>query len=130
MFKHNISSAAYQPGLAIAQGLEDGYGTTLRCDFSLSGGLELLALEQESACLTTDKISDCYPSGCCEELDHQDQYGFTPLHYAAMGGFIEIAVILLQRGAGRSVTNSQGQTALHLAVENGHQDVVKLLLQL
>ena len=51
----------------------------------------------------------------------------SPLLSAAMGG--HAAVIRLLVGAGADVTfcNEKSQTALELAAENGHQDVVELL---
>ena len=54
--------------------------------------------------------------------------GMTPLLIACEQGFTEIAESLLQTKADitvRSLTNNQ--TALDIAIENGHDDIVQLL---
>lgn len=63
-----------------------------------------------------------------ENVNRPDMFGHTPLHYAAMRGFEEIATLLLANGADVSVTNRKGRTPLYLAAINGQVDVVKLLL--
>lgn len=59
-----------------------------------------------------------------------DNYGFSPLHYAATEGFYEICLILLEAGANPNIqTNSSWATALHRASFRGHLKVVQLLLE-
>lgn len=72
------------------------------------------------------------------QLRCKDNEDLTPLHCAAMEGNIEIVQLLFQAGAKQDgwVTISNmvtdrdcdQNTCLHLAVENGHYDVVKLSL--
>jgi len=60
--------------------------------------------------------------------------GETPLHIACSQGLANLAGSLLEAGANANVqtTSSDGdvmkQTPLHLAVESGHQDVVRVFL--
>nr|XP_033794439.1 ankyrin repeat and SOCS box protein 3 [Geotrypetes seraphini] len=54
--------------------------------------------------------------------------GWTSLHLAAKGGCVKSAKILLKAGANPNQITHQN-TALFVAVENGHADVVKLLLR-
>lgn len=43
-------------------------------------------------------------------LDETDGLGNTALHYAAMNGHIDVAVVLLRRGADIKVKNNQRET--------------------
>jgi len=95
-------------------------------DSELAENAEPIIFTQESTHSISNEVRD---DGSFEELDSQDQSGFAPLHYAVIGGSAEIVATLLQKGANRSLKDSVGKTALYLAVENGHQDIVKLLLQ-
>lgn len=54
--------------------------------------------------------------------------GPTPLHFAAYRNKVEIAKVLLARGADVNLTRG-GYTPLYLAVERGHVEMVELLLE-
>lgn len=60
-----------------------------------------------------------------------DKGGFSPLHWAARSGHLEIAVLLLdpKRKASINYQNKLLDTPLHLAAWGGHVAVVSLLLQ-
>ncbi len=53
----------------------------------------------------------------------------TPLHEAAAMGHLEVARLLLERGADVNAKNKHGFTPLHFAAGIGHTDVAKLLLE-
>ncbi len=58
-----------------------------------------------------------------------DKYGNTPLHDAALYGHVDVATLLLDRGANvENKTKYSGFTALHNAAWRGHLDVATLLL--
>lgn len=59
-------------------------------------------------------------------LDKEDDYGFTPLRWAVVGGHRNIAALLLARGA--DVNACPPWTPLHFAVDEGHPDIVELLI--
>jgi ankyrin repeat protein len=61
---------------------------------------------------------------------HGGQIGETALHVAAAvpGRDIECAQLLLRSGAQPNVTQTDGQTALHIAARSGNSEMVKLLL--
>merc|ERR1711871_967946 len=55
--------------------------------------------------------------------------GRTPLMYAANGGFVECAKLLLMARADvNAIEGRDGDTALHMAVRNGHSETVELLV--
>ena len=54
--------------------------------------------------------------------------GITPLHIVATWGDVESARVLLDAGAEIDVPAEDDYTALHEAIEQGHFEVVKLLV--
>ena len=74
----------------------------------------------------------------CECGDYWDDDGgrpWTPLHFAAQNGHLEVVRLLLERGANVNAQNTdelwwrERRTPLHFAAQNGHLDVVRLLLE-
>ena len=59
----------------------------------------------------------------------KDVSGYTPLHYAARNGHIEITRLLLQNGAEVNAKNNVGSTPLHWAAIAGHVDILHLLVE-
>ena len=62
-------------------------------------------------------------------LEMQDYEGYTALHHAAMAGKVRNILRLIELGADASKEWNYGQTALYLAVENGHKEAVRLLIE-
>ncbi len=58
----------------------------------------------------------------------QDKDGMTPLHYAAAGGYKEVAKSLLVNKADVNAKNHDGMTPLLEAAAFGYKDIVELLL--
>ncbi|XP_009580505.1 PREDICTED: ankyrin-1-like [Fulmarus glacialis] len=60
----------------------------------------------------------------------KDMDGCTPLHYVAIKGNTEIVKILLTSGKNKNIDdrNIWRKTALHIAVEYGHSDLINVLL--
>ncbi|CAG0920269.1 unnamed protein product [Notodromas monacha] len=54
----------------------------------------------------------------------------TPLHAAAASGQLGVCKTLVELGANVNAVDAERQTALHLAAENNHSDVVKFFLNL
>jgi hypothetical protein len=61
-------------------------------------------------------------------VNKEDNYGITPLHWAADSGKKDIVKLLLNAGANVNAANSYGSTPLYRAATNGHKEVVELLL--
>jgi ankyrin repeat protein len=61
------------------------------------------------------------------EVSHNSMTN-TPLHAAVAGGHVELAVMLIERGANVHAADSGGHTPLHIAAEAGYLPVVKALL--
>jgi hypothetical protein len=59
----------------------------------------------------------------------RDMDRLTPLHWAAWLGRAASAKILLKRGARPDLKDAAGRTPLDLARQNGHQEVIKLLVR-
>lgn len=52
----------------------------------------------------------------------------SPLTLAACGGHVELAELLIQRGAALEEVNDEGYTPLMEAAREGHEEMVALLL--
>jgi ankyrin repeat protein len=81
-------------------------------------------------------VYDSLARNCIETIEilinagadvNQCKTGFTPMHFAAKGGQLDIMKILLANGADLSQCKT-APTPMHLAVKDGHIQVVKLLL--
>ena len=57
-----------------------------------------------------------------------DGYGWTPLHWCAYGGHLEVAEMLVQYGANVNLQDASKATPLHLAAAKGHTDMASFLL--
>lgn len=52
----------------------------------------------------------------------------SPLTLAACGGHVELALLLIERGANIEEVNDEGYTPLMEAAREGHEEMVHLLL--
>lgn len=59
---------------------------------------------------------------CC--IIVRDEHGFTPLHWAAIAGYMNLVELLLVKGARMDITNMGGDTPLHSAVAHGRKDII------
>ena len=57
------------------------------------------------------------------------QLGTSPLHFAAQGGHVETAEVLLRAGISRDARTKVDRTPLHVAAQEGRADIVSLLLR-
>jgi ankyrin repeat protein len=55
--------------------------------------------------------------------------GWTPLHFACFNGYLPLAKLLIEHGADANVTDRNGATAFHTACQEGHLEIVGLLLK-
>lgn len=66
---------------------------------------------------------------CLKLLVHtRDQKGLTPLHQAALIGFRDSILLLLDNGADVNARDNQGKTPMHYAAQIGSRDCLALLL--
>jgi len=64
-----------------------------------------------------------------KQIDEEDSYGNTGLHYAAEDGLVDIAKLLISGGANPDKKNNMGNTPLYEAVSNNHLPVCRLLVE-
>jgi ankyrin repeat protein len=60
----------------------------------------------------------------------QDREGRTPLHEAAWRGHVDIARLLVDKGANINATDVKGQTPLYYAEKRWHTEIVEWLQSL
>ena len=63
------------------------------------------------------------------EINMQDRFRMTPLHWASHSGHCGVAKLLLESGADLNIQCRSGYTPLKIAAMNGRIDVVKLFLK-
>ncbi|KXJ93478.1 ankyrin repeat-containing domain protein [Microdochium bolleyi] len=61
-------------------------------------------------------------------IDAQNAYGNAALHWACLGGHLDVVKLLLSRGASPTVANDKDQIPLDLAAFNSHMHVVEHFL--
>jgi len=74
-----------------------------------------------------DQVRQLLDQGADVDVRHRTFLG-TPLQYAASTGGLDVAELLIKRGATVDATDSNGRTPLMWAAGNGKADVVKALL--
>lgn len=63
-------------------------------------------------------------------IEANTDYGWSPLQLAAQAGSYHAVYSLIKAGADVNNTDmTYGRTALHIAVEGGHKDIVEFLLK-
>jgi ankyrin repeat protein len=92
--------------------LSGGAGISICASFGLTGLMEVMIDENKQPV-----------------LDARNMYGSTPLHEAAMKGYIDTAQLLVQHGANVLDVNLGKSTPLYLAVATGQIAMARLLLQ-
>ncbi len=63
------------------------------------------------------------------DVNEQDSYGCTPLHYAAEYGHTKCVRILLSNNANVKLVNNLDNTPLHYATWNGHIDCLSAIIE-
>ena len=66
--------------------------------------------------------------GAGASVSSRDQYGDTPLHYAAFCGSTDVAKKLLAAGADVNSVSADGRTALAIAKDEGRVDIVNMIM--
>ncbi|MCA7010493.1 ankyrin repeat domain-containing protein [Wolbachia endosymbiont of Tribolium confusum] len=63
-------------------------------------------------------------------INDTDKQGYTPLHYAAWRGRLEVAKFLIEKGADMNAadTSTAGKKPIHVAAENNNRDIIEFLL--
>jgi ankyrin repeat protein len=80
-------------------------------------------------------INDCadlarYLTNCYYDVNEQETVqGTTPLFWAAAAGHVNVARVLIEKGALVKVADWHGITTLHAAVESGAPDMARLLIR-
>ncbi|KAF1979302.1 hypothetical protein BU23DRAFT_549316 [Bimuria novae-zelandiae CBS 107.79] len=105
--------ATTSPGRTMAPRRVDRFGSTRLARESEKGNLDAVQKAYEAA---------------PEEIDVPDFAGITPLQKASLHGWDEVVSFLISKGCRTDCESNDRDTPLIDAVENGHLDVVKILL--
>uniref|UniRef100_H0VJD1 Transient receptor potential cation channel subfamily A member 1 n=1 Tax=Cavia porcellus TaxID=10141 RepID=H0VJD1_CAVPO len=65
----------------------------------------------------------------CEVLNLMDNYGNTPMHWAAENNQVESVKFLLIHGANPNLRNNNMMAPLHIAVQGMHNEMAKVLIE-
>ena len=87
----------------------NGYGESAIMAAALHGHLEVV------------KVLQAYGS----EINHS---GWTPLHYAAWGGYNDVCSFLLEKGAEINARSANGSSPIMMAARQGNLETARLLL--
>lgn len=63
------------------------------------------------------------------DINHQNQFGLSALHYTCMNNLCKSAEFLIKWKANINIENNDGHTPLFFAVNNEHLDIVHLLIK-
>jgi len=63
------------------------------------------------------------------DLSTMDDEGNTPLHWAAVGGHVELVKVLLQFGANVEIKSRDGFTPMHSVAQEDHKAVLQVLVE-
>ena len=64
------------------------------------------------------------------DVNTQNNYRYSPLHYACESGVLDVVKMLVRAGAGVRATNDSGRTCLMLAARLGRTEIVRYLVGL
>jgi len=56
-----------------------------------------------------------------------DEFGWTPLHYAAENGQVEIVKLLIEKGSDINLQDKYGRTLFQFATSTGNIEIIKLI---
>ncbi|KAL5449002.1 hypothetical protein PMIN07_007711 [Paraphaeosphaeria minitans] len=105
--------ALTSPARTMAPRRVDKFGSTRLARESEKGNLDAVRIAYEAA---------------PEEIDVPDFAGITPLQKASLHGWEEVVGLLISKGCRTDCESNDRDTPLIDAVENGHLDVVRILL--
>ena len=67
--------------------------------------------------------------GPAQSINYKNSFGDSLLHFAAKGGQAKMCLYLIYRGLNPMLQNKFNETPIFLAAENGHIDVVNILVK-
>ncbi len=97
---------------------------TVRGFVGVSRAFELQSAAAEGDLAVVRAILESFP----DLVNSRDGEGWTPLHEAARGGFVEVAGLLIRAGADVNARNDLGDTPLETAVKAREARMVRFLL--
>lgn len=82
-------------------------------------------------CREICEIEELIEKAGTQVLRFRDEWGYTPAHWAALDGNVEIMRLIVDRGAPFDLPclGIQGPRPIHWACRKGHTAVVQVLLQ-
>ncbi|CAN6469655.1 unnamed protein product [Victoria cruziana] len=94
----------------------------------LESGDRILASARKGDVKDLQSCLEKRKTGSTKGLNRKDQYGWSPLHCAAIKGHVKAIALLLEYGMEVDCKDNEGHTPLHCAVEGGSSEAVELLV--
>jgi len=73
-------------------------------------------------------VNDLIALGTNLDWQDEDNYNFTPLHWAAFYGKVEFVRILIDARANLDLQDEDGETPLHGATIKGNEEIARILI--
>ena len=111
-----------------------GNGISTRCGYVSSAALIRIGRTKRVGrfCMTRAKTVTSTRRGCCWTTARRSigprRTDWTPLYHRLQNGHVDVARLLLDKGAEVDPANKDGATPLSIACEKGHVDAARLLL--
>ncbi|KIL85176.1 hypothetical protein FAVG1_11605 [Fusarium avenaceum] len=106
-----------------------GYRRTCRLGLSARHEPDRDATLLHLACKSPNTMDHLLKQKLFEDINITTESGRTPTHYAAFGGSLKCCRLLIQHGANVAIRDRDSKLPFDYALENNHDEVVKLLLQ-
>ncbi|KAI9009510.1 ankyrin repeat-containing domain protein, partial [Gaertneriomyces semiglobifer] len=102
---------------------------TLRAIYTSKNSSGNTALHMAAANGELEILKYILPHLTMGDVNSTNSDGSTPLHWAALNGKLDCVQLLLDSGADATLQNEQGRSAVTVAEQQGHMDVVNVLLK-
>ena len=76
-----------------------------------------------------NRVQQFIDVGADINYSHKSDYGITPLWLACVHGHLEVARLLIEKGADKDKAEMDGMTPLFAACDEGHLEIVRLLIE-
>ncbi|KAG4114229.1 hypothetical protein ERO13_D12G033400v2 [Gossypium hirsutum] len=135
-----VPGAAINGSMSSLDAVPNDWFTTKKKQVFVDSGIKIMFVGQQVFTIRSGSTPLEAAAGCGEELivelllahkastERSESSSWGPIHRAAVGGHVEVLRFLFLKGANVDALTKDGNTALHLAVEERRKDCIRLLL--